>query len=328
MQFNAIISLIKSNSFDEAKNMLEKTRKQPQFQSLQDQALFKTLQVYFLTKDKKYQEALDLVPSSNDAQTTFLRAHLFLQLKKQKECVNELITLGTNVSLILRLAHNYKLLDTPEVKDFISKIVKQNEQSKNVDIKLLESLISIGQIQHAYTLFKHCDVNTIKNDKKILSLYLNLLAQEDLESANKIVKDLEIPAPSDLFPQAEQEGWNEEDCLRQLIDAAMPEKNKEKKTTNVQVKVAGGAEVFIPQKKKTNKRIKYPKDYDPLRTPDPERWLPKWQRSRFKKMAKKKGIYLKGAQGDAQIDTDVTSGNLKSTAHKEAVSGNNKRRKK
>ena len=27
MQFNAIISLIKSNSFDEAKNMLEKTRK-------------------------------------------------------------------------------------------------------------------------------------------------------------------------------------------------------------------------------------------------------------------------------------------------------------
>lgn len=107
----------------------------------------------------------------------------------------------------------------------------------------------------------------------------------------------------------------------------MPERNKEKKTTNVLQKMTGGAEIFIP-KKKANKRIRYPKDYDPLRTPDPERWLPKWQRSRFKKMAKKKGIYLKGAQGDAQIDTDVTSGNIKSTAHKEAAAGGNKRRKK
>ena len=40
--------------------------------------------------------------------------------------------------------------------------------------------------------------------------------------------------------------------------------------------------------------------------PDPERWLPKWQRSRYKKLAKKKGMYIKGAQGDAQVDTDVT----------------------
>jgi signal recognition particle subunit SRP72 len=167
----------------------------------------------------------------------------------------------------------------------------------------------------------------IKNDPKILSQYINILAQSDLESASKIVKDLDVPAPSDLFPQADQEGWGEDDCLRQLIDAAMPEKTKEKKTTNVQMKVAGGAEIFIP-KKRANKRIRYPKDYDPLKQPDPERWLPKWQRSRFKKMAKKKGIYLKGAQGDAQIDTDVTSGNLKSTAHKEAATGGNKRRKK
>lgn len=90
------------------------------------------------------------------------------------------------------------------------------------------------------------------------------------------MKDLDIPSPSDLFPQAEAEGWTEEDCLRQLIDAAMPEKNKEKKTTNVLQKVgSGGAEIFIP-KKKANKRIRLPKDYDALKPADPERWLPKW----------------------------------------------------
>lgn len=222
--------------------MLEKTRKQPQFQSSQDQALFKTLQVYFLTKDKKFQEALDLVPAKSDPQSTFLRAHLYLQLKKQKECVVELISLGTKaqiVTLILRLAHNYKLLDSQEIKDYISQVVKENKAAKKADIKLLEALISIGQIEHAYDLFKLCDLKTIKSDKKILSLYINLLAQNDLESASKIVKDLEVPAPSDLFSQAEQEDRTEEECLRQLIDAAMPEKTKEKKTTNVQMKSKG-----------------------------------------------------------------------------------------
>ena len=103
--------------------------------------------MYFLTKDKKFQEALDLVPANSDPQSTFLRAHLYLQLKKQKECVVELISLGTKaqiVTLILRLAHNYKLLDSQEIKDYITKVVKENKAAKNADIKLLESLISIG----------------------------------------------------------------------------------------------------------------------------------------------------------------------------------------
>lgn len=62
MQFNAIISLIKSNSFDEAIAMLKKTKGQPEFKNEKDQAIFRTLQVYFLLKDKKYKEALELVP--------------------------------------------------------------------------------------------------------------------------------------------------------------------------------------------------------------------------------------------------------------------------
>ena len=77
----------------------------------------------------------------------------------------------------------------------------------------------------------------------------------------------------------------------------MPEKTKERKTNNVTAEtMKGGAAVFIP--KKRNRKIKYPKSYDasnPGLMPDPERWLPKWQRSRFKKIAKKKGIYLRGA---------------------------------
>jgi len=100
--------------------------------------------------------------------------------------------------------------------------------------------------------------------------------------------------------EVQEKNLSEEDCLQKLIDAAMPEKTKERKTNNVTEEFTGGAAIFIP--KKRNHKIRYPKAYDPAnpgQLPDPERWLPKWQRSRFKKLAKKKGIYLKGAQGDA-----------------------------
>jgi hypothetical protein len=85
--------------------------------------------------------------------------------------------------------------------------------------------------------------------------------------------------------------------VQKLIDNAMPEKTKERKTNNIMAEeFKGGAAVFIPKTRK--RKIKLPKSFDPSnpgQMPDPERWLPKWQRSRFKKMAKKKGIYLKGA---------------------------------
>lgn len=63
-----------------------------------------------------------------------------------------------------------------------------------------------------------------------------------------------------------------------------------------------------------------PKNFDaanPGPVPDPERWLPKWQQSKYKKFAKKRGIYLKGAQGDSQIDTDVTKLTGASSTHQQ-----------
>lgn len=146
-----------------------------------------------------------------------------------------------------------------------------------------------------------------------MSIYLNLLSEQDLSKAIKIQSSMVIPSPSDFFDakMIEQLGWTEEDCVQKLIENVMPEKTKEKKTGkagNITAEeMKGGAAIFIPKKK--IKKIKYPKNFNPTNPgplPDPERWLPKWQRSKFKKMAKKKGIYLKGAQGDAQISTDVT----------------------
>lgn len=89
----------------------------------------------------------------------------------------------------------------------------------------------------------------------------------------------------------------DDELVQKLIEDGMPEKRKEKKTKDVIHQTKDGAEIFMPTRKR-KRNIRYPKGFDPKNPgpePDHERWLPKWQRSRFKKMAKKKGIYLKGA---------------------------------
>ena len=123
MYLNAIISLIKSNAFDEAKQMLDKAKKQSSFSSVADQSNLRTLEVYFFIKDKKYEEGLKTLQNQESTvETAFLRAHLLLALKKQKDSILELVNLSLKDSrlpltqLILRLANNYKLLDLPEVK--------------------------------------------------------------------------------------------------------------------------------------------------------------------------------------------------------------------
>ena len=110
----------------------------------------------------------------------------------------------------------------------------------------------------------------------------------------------------------------------------MPQRRKEKKAKDVdEMQTEAGMVINIPTKRK--RKIRYPKGYDPEmpgEMPDPERWLPKWQQSKYKKMAKKKGIYLKGAQGDAQFDTDATKFGTQSTAHVKVSESRNKRKRR
>jgi len=84
MQLNAIISLIKSNSFEEAKTLLNQTWKQPEFKNHKDQSILNSIQAYIFIKDKKYEEALESLQSGdqNDVRIVLLKSHLLLALKR------------------------------------------------------------------------------------------------------------------------------------------------------------------------------------------------------------------------------------------------------
>jgi hypothetical protein len=132
-------------------------------------------------------------------------------------------------------------------------------------------------------------------DISVQGRYLSLLVDSgNMQEASKIQQKLTQP----LIPKTgSQDEPNEDEYIARLIEDGMPEKRKEKKMKDIVQETKGGAEIFMPTRKR-KRQIKYPKNFDPKNPgpePDHERWLPKWQRSRFKKIAKKKGIYLKGA---------------------------------
>ncbi|EPZ34242.1 hypothetical protein ROZALSC1DRAFT_29884 [Rozella allomycis CSF55] len=77
---------------------------------------------------------------------------------------------------------------------------------------------------------------------------------------------------------------------------------------------------------KKKRKNKLPKNIDPLNKPDPERWLPKWQRSSNKKKGKSKKVNG-GAQGaiDENKKPEVTP--LKVPVNKQSKKKNNKKKR-
>lgn len=91
------------------------------------------------------------------------------------------------------------------------------------------------------------------------------------------------------------------------------------------------------KKKKRKRKIRYPKDFDPDHPgplPDPERWLPKWQRAENRKLRKKKKDKdaTRGSQGAGKVDMslDRTAPSVSSTTTKATNSSmqSNKKKKK
>ncbi|KAI8106099.1 hypothetical protein M9435_000646 [Picochlorum sp. BPE23] len=73
------------------------------------------------------------------------------------------------------------------------------------------------------------------------------------------------------------------------------------------------------KKKKRKRKPRYPKGFDPENPgppPDPERWLPKWQRAENKKMRKKKKEKdaTRGSQGAGKVDASLDRTHVSSDA--------------
>ena len=61
-------------------------------------------------------------------------------------------------------------------------------------------------------------------------------------------------------------------------------------------------------KKKRKRKVKLPKNYNPNVKPDAERWLPRWQRSNYKKKKNDRKFNVgKGTQGSTAVSAATES---------------------
>ena len=95
-------------------------------------------------------------------------------------------------SLALRLAKNYKYLEIAEFKAFMkestkvfSKLLAKNQESGNFASTILDAFISVGQSDIAFKLMDGLDHSNMQKGS-ILGIYLDLLADQDIEKASKI----------------------------------------------------------------------------------------------------------------------------------------------
>ena len=69
---------------------------------------------------------------------------------------------------------------------------------------------------------------------------------------------------------------------------------------------AGDALIQKQNKKRKKKKPKLPKNYNPKVKPDPERWLPRRERSTYKQKKRRRGNEpMKGTQGGPSAQSDL-----------------------
>ena len=111
-----------------------------------------------------------------------------------------------------------------------------------------------------------------------------------------------VAASSGAAPDAE--------ILEETLPASVAARaaDLEKKMGRKRGEGRGGADGEKPKKRKRKKKPIMPKGFDPEKPgppPDPERWLPLRERASFR--GKRKKVNIRGAQGAANMSTDLKS---------------------
>ena len=148
-------------------------------------------------------------------------------------------------------------------------------------------------------------------DPELLSMLTRLVACCDVDNA--VALSAKLPVPPSLsaaeVDALETAGVQYAGSGGGGTRAAVQQRTATTTTKTTTTTTADGVEV--EKKKKNRKRkILYPKGFDPANPgpmPDPERWLPKWQRADSKKMRKKRKDkdMVKGSQGAGSVDASL-----------------------
>ncbi|XP_022654998.1 signal recognition particle subunit SRP72-like isoform X2 [Varroa destructor] len=182
-------------------------------------------------------------------------------------------------------------------------------KKRNPSSELLQSLIRksaqyflrLGKQQEAAALLQE-QRKVDPHNAKLLAQLVAAYATFDPAKAREVAKDL--PAVDEIVTQVDVASLEATNWVmgtrhvKRVVGSPSARSPPDNQTATGTAAIPGaGDRRKVPAKKK--KKTKLPKNYDPNIVPDPERWLPRWERSTFKKRGRRarEAAIGKGSQG-------------------------------
>ncbi|KRX06467.1 hypothetical protein PPERSA_05080 [Pseudocohnilembus persalinus] len=310
-KFNKLLLALNKNKFAECQNTLREIEKGYSQETLFKFTRYVTLKSYLLLKSQKIEELDQLVNqmnqfldegiiSENLAVPYFLiQSEIYRQLGQRQKILELFINLHKR---------DASILENQVLCSFIFSVIQKDgsllEQARPILKEIAQNTSNLEILQVLGDLYYKEKENDIAKEifEKILSKapdsrkYRLKLAQfyanEDPEKADQLMSQLD-----------EDFEYMEADQIEKLENELAQTKVEENKANQKQ----GQQQQQEQEKKKKKKRkIRYPKNFDPENPgpkPDPERWLPKYERKEYRK---KKGYSGKNnTQGSASAQGNL-----------------------
>ena len=272
---NKINFLIRANKLKEAEELLKEIKEDKEYNMYYGLILYKTEK----EKEKGIKKVKEEIKSENPKDHLFLLQLMMTSLtlksieefhknvmefiKKYKQyCINEYF-----ISFFIGLYNSKKsqnfLLEFIEefsgVED-LDKNIKDKNTLRNIILLIGETYNKSKKYEKSTKIYEYYLNNINNQDKEIKYLMIQSLAHLDIDKADVIRRQID-ETEIDLSNE------NINNLLNELFVKFKKGERQEKK------------------KKKRKKKIRYPKNYDPKHPgpmPDPERWLPKMQKKKYK----------------------------------------------
>ncbi|CDW56430.1 TPR 9 and SRP72 domain containing protein [Trichuris trichiura] len=204
--------------------------------------------------------------------------------------------------ICLALAQAYLNQDAQQPKFGLSELQKRNQTDTDMMTALLELCASIYTQTGDHQAALSC-LNQLRqlrpNDVNVLAHMIDIYMVIDESKAKELCQNLtsveELTSGIDV------------DSLENTSWLALGNKYVVKRSARAETPKAD-ANAAVPKRKKRKRKIKLPKNFDPDKPPDPERWLPRYERSGYRKKKDKRGKdrdISRGTQGAVTSETEV-----------------------
>ena len=290
IDYNISLFYLNNNQVDAGrKGLLDFTNNYPN-----DSNLLPLLTTAVMVRDKKYKDAVSYL--ANFPNLDLLVAQVYMQQGNMTETANSLKTCKNKNDLAIVSALVSLYLSFEEVSS-AEEIIKQFLASNQNQVKEQKALIlrSIAEELIEREMYTRA-IEYLEQLLQILGPQSDILAQL-ITCSSKVDTKLVKKYSENLVSIEQLVGECDVEELSKTSDMFLSNKYALKKAGKAATNQ--GADNELAKKKKRKKKPRLPKTFDPNVQPDPERWLPKWERSAFKKSRKKKDKHDvgKGTQG-------------------------------